>query len=142
MANPLPQKRELGPVDFARINLHKTLWEADLAGVTAEVRAPVARFASRIVEARRHGGGAYFYGPIGSGKSGAAGVLAKEARAWGFTVYCTTVSELRDAVRDRKMFDAEASVLVRCRQVDALVLDDLQMSDKDEKFSVCRTLGT
>jgi DNA replication protein DnaC len=76
----------------------------------------------------------YIYGPKGCGKSGAATVILKEARAWGFTAYSISVTELREAVRTHAAFDIESTVMDRCRVVDFLLLDDLRVEDATEKM--------
>lgn len=126
--NPLAMK------DFIRMNLPRALWSATMEGVTPSVKPAAEKYASQIIEARRKGAGAYIYGPMGVGKSGLAAALSKEASAWGFTVYCSSVSELREAVRAKRSFDPQMSVFDRCRSVDFLFLDDLQLQDATEHF--------
>jgi hypothetical protein len=125
----------VGPDDYRRINLPRAFWGATLEGVQEDNRTGVKKFLDRVVEARERGAGGYIYGPISVGKTGIGALIMIEARAWGFTAYCITVSALRDAIRDRKAFDAEMSIYERCRTVDFLLLDDLTALDFEEKYN-------
>ena len=124
----------LGPEDYARMHLERELWDSDLSQVTADVREPTRKYLERIKTAKERRIGLYIFGDTGVGKSGVAAVVLKEARAWGYTAYATTVFDLREAVRARAALDHEDSVFGWCRKVDFLLLDDLRLSDIAEKF--------
>jgi DNA replication protein DnaC len=93
------------------------------------------------VEARRRGVSLYLYGGEGTGKTGAGVVIVKEARHWGLTAYTISVADLREALRNRKMFDGEASVFDRVRSVDVLLLDSVSVADKDERIFSLREIS-
>lgn len=136
--NPLDQE------DFTRMHLPKLLWGASLEGITAKVhldgdgvregKDAIQKFSSRIKEVYEKGVGLYLFGSKGCGKTGAAAVALKAARSWGFTAYCISVSQLRDAIRAYAPFDNESSIVDRCRTADFLLLDDLRVEDVDEKL--------
>lgn len=128
MANPLDEE------DFTRMNLPKSLWDVALEGITEPAREAIKNFSGKIQKAYENGVGLYISGERGRGKTSAAIVALKEARAWGFPGYCISVSQLRDAIRAHASFDAESLVADRCRTVDFLLLDDLRAQDVDEKF--------
>jgi len=120
--------------DFARIHIPYILWGVTLEGVSESSRVAVGKFSERIKEVKDKGVSLYIYGPKGCGKSGAATVIMKEARAWGFTAYGVSVTELRESVRTHAPFDTESTVMDRCRLVDFLLLDDLRVEDAAEKM--------
>lgn len=127
----------LDVADFHRMNLPRHLWGADLEGVTASVRPQVSKFLERIHKVRANAISLYLCGDPGVGKTGAAAVVLKEARAWGYTAFYISVERLREAYKERAAFDSELSVWERCRTVDFLLLDDLRESDiKERDFTV------
>lgn len=134
MANPLPKPRKLDVDDYARIHLPRPVWDATLEGVPEGIRAGIAKYTTHIKEVKSRGYGLYLCGDRGVGKTGVASVILKTARSWGYTAYATSVTELREAIRNHEAFDSEASVYDRCRTVDFLLLDDLQQSDVGERF--------
>lgn len=126
------------------MHIPKMLWGVSSDGITAKVHLDgegaregkdvIRKFSTRIKEIYERGVGLYLFGSKGCGKTGAAVVALKVARSWGFTAYCISVSQLRDAIRAYTAFDNESSVMERCRTVDFLLLDDLRLEDADEKL--------
>jgi DNA replication protein DnaC len=116
------------------MHLPLELWCATKELLTDTVRAPITKFSERILEVKEKNVGLFLYGEVGSGKTGAACVVLKEARAWGFTAYAISVTELRDAVRTYAAFDSESTIMDRARNVDFLLLDDLREEDASEKI--------
>ena len=120
--------------DFARMHLPVELWSASKEGLSPKIRDPIEKFCGRILEVKSKNVGLFLYGKGGSGKTGAASVVLKEARAWGFTAYAASVTVLREAVRTYAAFDNESSIIDRARSVDFFLLDDLRAEDAQEKF--------
>jgi len=125
-------RRGVGPPDFERMNLPEEFWRAKVNETAESVRSIVHSYLFRIPELVQKGAGLYLHGPVGVGKTGIAALVAKEARARGFTVFFIGVWELREAVKSKMQFDDSASVLDRCRNVDVLVLDNLREEDEKE----------
>jgi len=120
--------------ELARMRIPRSLWGCDLAGVTDAIKTRVTNFTQRLHRAKQEASGLYLYGEAGTGKSGAAAVILKESRLWGWNSLFITTNELRDSVRDHLQFDSESSIWDRCRTVDFLVIDDLNERDIVEKF--------
>lgn len=153
MANPLVRKRGLhldtcktkqprctcgyNPLDeedFARMHLPLELWGASKEALSPKIKVPIEKFSDRILEVKEKNVGLFLFGKVGTGKTGSACIVLKEARAWGFTAYAISVTELREAVRTYAAFDNESSIMDRARNVDFLLLDDLRPEDVVEKF--------
>jgi len=116
------------------MHLPLELWCSSKALLTASVLVPITKFSEKILEVKEKNVGLFLHGDVGSGKTGAACVVLKEARAWGFTAYAISVTELRDAVRTYAAFDSESTIMDRARNVDFLLLDDLREEDATEKI--------
>jgi DNA replication protein DnaC len=125
----VPLRRPLTRDDLVRMNLPDGFWRAKIQGVPESVRAVIERYMRRIDEMIARPAGILLHGGAGVGKTGIAAVIAKEARARGFTVYFVPVWELREAFRNRVQFDPDTLVIDRCRDVDLLVLDGLRDAD-------------
>jgi len=124
----------LSEADFIRMRIPKHLWEATLDKVPTIVREAVSNYLKNIQKAKDTGGSLLLHGKPGVGKTGVGVVVLKEARAWGYTTYTTTTSDLREAVRAHTTYDYESSVYDWCRAVDFLLLDDVNETDATEKF--------
>lgn len=121
--------------DFERMNLPRDYWTVKVQGVPESVREMVRRYLVNTDTMVSRGAGMILSGRAGVGKTGIAALVAKEARSRGYTVYFTSVWELRECVRSKVMFDEGTSILDRCREVDVLVLDGLRPEDqKDYTF--------
>lgn len=128
----MPFRRKLGPPDFLRMNLPETYWRVKIQGVAEEVRLPVTRYLLKLDEMVSRGAGLFLCGPSGVGKTAITALVAKEARARGFTVYFSTVWELRESIRTNIQFDGEVSLMERAQIVDVLILDDIRADDLDK----------
>lgn len=126
------ERRKLTAEDMARMNVPEGLWRTRLQWVPKSIFAALQNYCENFNVMAEKGAGLLLWGHEGVGKSGAATVVAKEARARGYTVFYTSIVELREAVRERRLFDESSSVLERCRDVDVLILDNLQESDVSE----------
>jgi DNA replication protein DnaC len=126
--------RKLVKADLERMNLPQEHWFARFDQIAEPMQPVVERYIRNIHTRVSNSDGLYIYGPSGVGKTTLAAVIAKEARAHGFTVYFARVWELREMIRARIDFDEETTMVGRARGVDVLVLDDLRVEDATEKF--------
>lgn len=133
MGEMLRFRRKLGPPDFVRMNLPEDYWTAKVQGVSEKVRPAVVRYLRQIDRLVPDGVGLFVHGEPGVGKTGIAALVCKETRAAGYTVYFTSVWELRELIRARVAFDDDTSMLRRCQDVDVLVLDGLQTEDANDR---------
>jgi len=133
-------RRALVRDDLTRMNLPEGFWRAKVQQVPESLRATIVRYMHRLDEMVHRPAGLLLWGGVGVGKSGAAAVVAKEARARGYTVYFVPVWELREDIRSRTMFDDTTTTLDRCRQVDLLVLDGLRGEDAKQPMFGAREL--
>lgn len=121
--------RKLTDNDLDRMNLPATFWRSQLAKVAPEAREVFTRYIGSIDKWMAKGVGFLLLGESGTGKTSAAAVLAKAAKARGKSAYFTRIGELRDAMKKDTMFSDDMSVHDRCKTVDFLVLDDLNLED-------------
>jgi DNA replication protein DnaC len=130
-------RRQLVRSDFERMNLPRGFWRARIQGVQESMRDVVRRYLVNIDTMCKRGAGMLLSGNPGVGKTAIAALVAKESRMRGYTVYFTTIWELRECVRNRIDFEDGKSVLQRCREVDVLILDELGLEDvKDYHFDI------
>lgn len=133
-------RRRLSPVDFERMNLPEEFWRTKIFNVAESVRSKVEGFLVNVDSNLEGGIGLIVSGPEGTGKTGIASLVLKEARSRGFPVFFITVWDLRVAIRNRTPFDDDTSVLDRCLEVDVLVLDSLREEDVKDTFFDARAL--
>lgn len=122
-------RRSLTAEDLVRINLPEDHWRAKIQDVQQSVRSAVENYLTNFDDMAQKGAGLWLRGSVGVGKTAIAALVAKEARARGYTAYFTTVFDLREAVRNKQMYDEALSVIDRCKDVDVLILDNFQTSD-------------
>ena len=127
-------RRKLGKADFERMNLPEDFWRTKVQYVQDSVRKPIVAYLRKIDEMVKLGAGLCLSGPNGVGKTSITALAAKEARSRGYTVYFSTVWELRECIRSRIGFDDNQSVLGRAQEVDLLILDDLRPEDAKQPF--------
>jgi DNA replication protein DnaC len=128
-------RRPLAIPDFERMNLPREFWTAKVQHVPEAMREKVNRYLVHLPKMLDRGIGMILSGDTGVGKTGIAALVAKEARSCGYTVFFTTVWELRECVKAKVMFEEATSVLDRCRDVDFLILDGMRPEDaKDFTF--------
>lgn len=119
------------------MNLPRDYWTVKVQGVPESVQDTVRRYLVNTDTMMERGAGMILSGSPGVGKTGIAALVCKEARSRGYTVYFTSVWELRECIRAKILFDEGTSVLDRCREVDVLVLDGLRTEDqKDYVFGI------
>lgn len=126
------KRRSLDPDDFRRMNLPPEFWRVSTDKVPEGAQEPVNNYLSQASTLVNEGVGFVLSGDAGVGKTSIAALLAAEARRLGFTAFFTTVSDLREMIRNRIAFDPTASVLERCRDVRLLILDNLRPEDARE----------
>jgi len=134
------QRRVLKRRDYERMGIPATLWSVDANKVPPGALMFLRRYAGRLEELLRRPAGAYFLGPKGVGKTGAAVLLLKYIKEHGFSCLFISVGELRQALRGRVQFDTDTSVWDRAKEVDALVLDELRAADAGEAVLGARDL--
>ncbi len=127
-------RRKLDRADFARMNLPEAYWRTKVQGVQESVQGPTRNYLRKIDQMIANGAGLWLTGPKGVGKTSIGALAAKEARSRGFTVYFTSVWELRECIRSRIGFDDNMSILGRCQSVDLLILDELREDDADQHY--------
>lgn len=127
-------RRKLGVPDFERMNLPQAYWRAKVRYVPDSVRGDVVRYLHKLDTMVSQGVGLLLVGLPGRGKTGIGALVAKEARARGYTAYFTSVWELREMIRARIRFDDDQSVMQRAQEVDVLILDDLREDDVTQKW--------
>jgi DNA replication protein DnaC len=125
-------RRTLEAPDLVRMNLPEAYWRANVATVPESVRPAVTRYLTKMDEMMTRGAGLMVLGAPGVGKTAIAALAAKEARMRGYTVYFTTVWELREGIRSMMQFDGEMTLMERAQAVDMLVLDDIRPDDLDK----------
>jgi predicted ATPase len=133
-------RRTLTAEDLSRINLPEDHWRAKIQEVQVPARASIENYLTRFETMAQKGAGLWLRGPAGVGKSAIAALVAKEARARGFTAYWTTVFDLREAVINKTMYDESLSVVDRCKDADVLVLDNFLPADIGDRFVNLRYL--
>ena len=127
-------RRKLRRDDFLRMNLPEDFWRAKVQYVQPSAIKPVTNYLLKIDRMMALGAGLWLTGGPGVGKTSIAALAAKEARSRGYTVYFTSVWELRECARSRIGFDDRLSVMGRCQEVDLLILDELRVEDRDQAF--------
>ena len=133
-------RRPLTAEDLVRINLPEDHWRSKIQEVQPSVKSAVENYLTNFDEMAQKGAGLWLRGSVGVGKTAIAALAAKEARARGYTAYFTTVFDLREAVRNKQMYDEALSVIDRCKDVDVLILDNFQTSDVSDMIVNLRFL--
>lgn len=134
MGTAMKFRRKLDASDLQRMNLPEEFWLVRVENAPESIRRKLARYLKRIHEAAAKGAGLLVTGAPGVGKSAAAALVLKEARACGYTGFFTAIWELREMVRAKVMFDDETSIMGRCFEVDFLVLDGMREEDAKERW--------
>lgn len=133
-SDPRQRRRPLVQADMERMNIPKLLWKVDFDGVQEGPHKDVlGRYLEKLPEMVRRGFGLLLWGNNGVGKTGAAVVVAKEARRLAHSVLFVRAADLRTFAFSNRQFDGQESWLDRARSVDLLVLDDLGKEGKDVK---------
>lgn len=124
-----PIRDGLGPKDLIRMNVGRRWWfcKFDLIPDGLEYKEVLRRYLAKIADHIRNGRGLLLRGPLSSGKSGAASIIAKAVVMHGGTALFVPVSELADHKIENRIFDASEDLTVwdRMQDVDLLVLDDI-----------------
>ena len=135
----LQGRRKLDLDDYRLMGLPRELHGARLLDVPPAIAEGVQGYLMQICELVNDGRGFLLSGPIESGKSLTAAVVAKEAMRRGFSVYWTRVSDLRRDIKNRRVLPINDGTLPleRSYEVGLLVLDDLRAEDaRDFNLSV------
>lgn len=97
--------------------------------IPRSVKEPVMNFLRLMRAMKEAGAGLLIMGGAGVGKTTLAALVLKRSRELGMTGLFTSVSGLREDLRARREYDGDKTMLIRCREVDVLVLDDLALAD-------------
>jgi DNA replication protein DnaC len=127
-------RRKLERTDLKHMNLPEDYWLARFDQIQAKTQVKIGAFINKIDDALKRGVGLLLTGKPGVGKTGAACVITKEARARGYTCYFTSFWQLREDIRAETQFNDTESIADRCRSVSLLVLDNLRLEDATEKY--------
>jgi len=119
------EHRVLEESDYKRMCLPRGYWSVRTRLVPKSIALQVAKYTVQIDRVVRGGYGLTFTGGPGVGKTAAAAVIAREATSHGKYAFFTTVSDLREYIRNRIEFDRDSTVLERVKEVPLLVLDAL-----------------
>lgn len=121
------QKTDLNPEVLARMGIPDELWRAKADRIQERVRPIIQRYVSDLSKNIADSVGFLFWGDNGTGKTGTAVCIAKEARTLGATVYFTTVASMFRAEYEKEMFDGAEGITVsdRVLSVDLLILDEM-----------------
>ncbi len=136
------QKRPVTEAGLTRSWIGERFWDVSVDQIPDEVsyKEKLVWYLDKLDENIQTGTGLYLVGPHGSGKSGAAVIVAKEVLSRGGTVLTVSEARLIDAVLRREDYDEEYSVLERAQEVSFLVLDDLGLSPKSDNLTLVETL--
>lgn len=125
--------RDLTTDDMERMNAPRRYWRVTADGIQdGQHKVILERYMGQLPDMMSGGYGLLLWGKNGTGKTGAAVVLAKEARRHGFSVLFVRSSDFRDHVFGREMFDHKTSWADRARKVQLLILDDLGKEGGDK----------
>lgn len=127
-------RRNLTAEDLSRMNIPEDLWRAKIQDVQPPARSIIENYLTRFDDMAQKGAGLILRGGVGTGKTAIGVLVAKEARARGYTAFFTTVFELREAIRTKQMYDESLSVFDRCKEADVLILDNMLDSDMDDHY--------
>jgi chromosomal replication initiator protein len=130
-------KVDLNPDVLQRAEIPKSLYKTTVEkSSSGEAKDKVDMYIDKLWKAYDTGLGLLFYGPPKSGKSGFASIIAKHALNWGFRVLFKDSSTIISSVINRDKFEDNTTYQKRFREVDFLVIDDIQPSKNENRFSM------
>lgn len=101
-----------------------------------DVKDKVKTYINKMWEAYKQGLGLLFFGPPKTGKSGFASVIAKHALNRGYSVLFKRSSDIISKLINEENFDTKESYSQRFTSVDFLIIDDIQPSKNENRFSM------
>lgn len=128
------RKKPPTPDQVIRMGLPSELINASIDNVQDSASPTIRNFCSNLISFLDKGVGLILVGGPGVGKSGCAAVLVREAWDATHSAYFVTVSDLRELIKGKVNYDAQTTVLERCRDVRLLVLDGLREEDSKDPF--------
>lgn len=120
--------RALTTEDLHLIRLPERYWHSSYDLISeGKPKKIVAEYMRKVHEVMSRGYGLLFWGDNGTGKTGAASVIAKHVRRFGYTVLFIRAADLLRGDVNRTFFDATRTQTVyqRACSVDLLVIDDM-----------------
>ena len=135
-------KRALTISDMERARIGERLWLAELSKIppTAKHYAKLHGYIKNIETHFDMGTGIVLGGPHGSGKSGAAVIVAKEVLQRGCSALFMEEAALVGAVIENTMFDDTFTMKERAMDVALLVVDDLGLSAQTENNHIIENI--
>lgn len=123
------------------MNVPREFWRVKVKHIQdPKVRTAVVRYLKRMDEMFKRGVGLLLCGEPGVGKTAAAIVIAKEVRSYSYSVFFTSVWEMRESLKSRINFDDDNSFTDKARDSDFLVLDNVKPEDSKEPFLNLRSI--
>lgn len=117
-------RRKLTSEDLLSMRLPKHLWRHTHEDIrVVEGRSFSITYMRRMVHAGLPDG-IYIHGPSGSGRSGFAAVIAKEAMRNDFSTLWVTADGLLRSYLEKEWFSEDTLLFDRAKTVDLLVIDD------------------
>jgi DNA replication protein DnaC len=130
--------RKLTARDLQSMRIPREFWMASVEGIPEQIREILGHFIEHVREHLGEGVSLLLRGNQGVGKTSAAAVIAKRARAWRFPVLFTTWRQIRDARRNPEttMYDPEAqkTLWARASEVRVLIIDDITADDVEDRY--------
>ena len=110
-----------------RLNIGKRYWDARIHRIPEDAahRPVLEAYLRDIEEHHAKGEGLFLYGEYSVGKTFALSALAIAFVRMGYQAYVVQSADLNEAIIKGLPFDAEQTVMDRCRTVDFLGIDDL-----------------
>jgi DNA replication protein DnaC len=130
----LQTPRTLTAEDLQRANIPEEFWRTVVDRVPDSARPTISAYLANLRTHAERGAGLLLWGDQGTGKTAAATLILRAARAWGCSAFFTSVFDLREAMRARTQHDDASSVFDRCREVDILVIDNLRITDANGHY--------
>lgn len=131
-------KRELTETDYLRAGISERFWDVSLEKIpkTAEYRADLETYIKNLDDHLSAGDGLFIVGPHGTGKTGAAVVIAKEFIARGGTALFLEEFRLIGTILGSVQFDSLMSYRERMDDVHLLIVDDLGLAAYSDNLHV------
>lgn len=126
--------REITSTDMVRFGVGRTFWHASIDKIPdgAAYKEKLRTYLRGINTCVDQGIGLFLFGPLRSGKTSAATIVAKHVIGHNGTAFFIRANEITSAVVEKKAFDENETVEERMRSVDLLVIDDLGQEHSKE----------
>lgn len=120
----------------------REFWRVKIKNVQdPRAQRAIVRYLKKLDDMHRRGVGMFFYGSPGVGKTSAAILVCKEARSYGYTVFFTSVWEMRESIKSKMNFDDDNTFMDKARDCDLVVLDDVKAEERKDPYLTIGTLS-